>query len=405
MTRPLATFLHQQAEGTVNVFSWKTSLLRCMTAVVLMLGGCGGALASPHANGTTDTTAAPIRHVFIIILENEPFEVTFGPQTPAPYLAQQLTRQGALLTQYFGIGHNSLDNYIALVSGQAPNPATQADCRDFVEFRPTTGKLDDHGQLAGQGCLYPPIVKTIADQLQGAGLSWKGYMEGMGSDPSREAARCGHAAVGDRDATNHETLKDRYADKHNPFVYFHSIIDDAAYCDQHVVALDALATDLARMDTTPNLAFITPDLCHDGHDAPCLNGEKGGLVSADQFLRDWVPRITSSPAFQRDGLLIVTFDEGTDAKACCAEQGLPGGPVPGQYGPGGGRIGAVFLSPFIKPGTVSDTPYNHYSTLKSMEHWFGLDDLGYANQPALAIFGADVFTRPGKGVQQPAPSK
>ncbi|KRE89028.1 phosphoesterase [Frateuria sp. Soil773] len=335
----------------------------------------------------------PVRHVFLIVLENEPFDVTFGAKSLAPYLAHTLPAQGALLSQYYATGHYSLDNYISLISGQAPNPDTQKDCGTYVEFRPTTGKLDANGQLAGQGCVFPAQVKTLADQLHAAGLSWKGYMEGMGSDPAREAAQCGHAAIGSRDHTNGESLKDRYADKHDPFVYFHSIIDDPAYCGAHVVPLDDMANDLRQVTTTPNFAFITPDLCHDGHDAPCRNGEPGGLVSADQFLRTWVPRITASPAFRKDGLLIVTFDEGIDAKACCGEQGLPGGPQPGQYGPGGGRIGAVMLSPFIRPGTVSDHPYNHYSTLRSIEQWFGLPHLGYAKADGVPVFGRDVFTQ------------
>ncbi|MEW9570390.1 alkaline phosphatase family protein [Rhodanobacter sp. Si-c] len=345
---------------------------------------------------TAAHVAVPVRHVFVIVLENEPFDVTFGAQSLAPYLAHELTRQGALLTQYYGTGHYSLDNYISLISGQAPNPATQEDCSQYVEFKATTGKLDANGQLAGSGCVYPSQVKTVADQLRAARFSWKGYMEGMGSDPSRETAQCGHAAIGSRDHSNGESLKDRYADKHDPFVYFHSIIDDPAYCGAHVVPLNDMAKDLENVATTPNYAFITPDLCHDGHDAPCRNGEPGGLVSADAFLRTWVPRITASPAFRKDGVLIITFDEGTDGTACCGEQPLPRGSQPGQYGPGGGRIGAVVLSPFVKPGTISDHPYNHYSTLRSVEQWFSLPYLSYAQPASVPVFGNDVFNqRPG----------
>lgn len=359
------------------------------TLLALLIALC--TTLSGQALARQASPTPPIGHVFIIVLENEPYPVTFGANSLAPYLAHTLPTKGALLPQYFGIGHYSLDNYIALVSGQAPNPDTQADCSVFNEFVPTTGKLDAHGQLAGRGCVYPTSVKTIADQLAAAGFHWKGYMEGMGSDPSRESAQCGHVPIGAHDVTNHESVNDRYADKHNPFVYFHSIIDDHAACGQHVVPLTALLADLKTEASTPNYAFITPDLCHDGHDAPCLNGEPGGLVSADAFLRTWVPRITASPAFRKDGLLIITFDEGTDAAACCGEQALPGGPAPGQYGPGGGRVGAVLLSPFIRPGTVSHRAYNHYSTLRSVEQWFGLPYLGYAGAPHLATFGNDVF--------------
>ncbi|MDE2308749.1 MAG: phosphoesterase [Xanthomonadaceae bacterium] len=356
---------------------------------MLWLGACA---ASPARPSPPPAVAAPVRHVFVIVLENEPYQVTFGAQSLAPYLAHVLPKRGALLPNYYGIGHYSLDNYIAMISGQAPNPATQEDCKVFSEFSRRAPGLDANGQVRGEGCVYPADVRTLADQLESAGLDWKGYMEDMGADPAREAATCGHVAIGAQDVTNHASAKDQYADKHDPFVYFHSIIDDPARCARHVVNLDRLAQDLQHAGSTPNFAFITPNLCHDGHDAPCANGEPGGLVSADAFLRRWVPRILASPAFRRDGLLVITFDEGTDAQACCGEQPLPGGPAPGLQGPGGGRIGAVLLSPFIVPGTVSRAPYNHYSLLRTVEDFFGLPHLGYAGPPQLRAFGRDVFS-------------
>jgi hypothetical protein len=162
-----------------------------------------------------------------------------------------------------------------------------------------------------------------------------------------------------------------------------------------VVPLPELETALRTVDATPNYSFIAPSLCHDGHDRPCKNGEPGGLVSANEFLRHWVPLITNSPAFRKDGLLIVTFDEALsiDATSCCNEQSGPNVQKAGVNGPGGGRIGAVLLSPFIKPGTVSDVPYNHYAMLRSVEDIFGLPYLGYAGQNGLASFGPDVYTQ------------
>ncbi len=355
-------------------------------AVALALSGC---TSTPHAR---QKTAPRFAHVFVIVLENQPFDSTFGAQSAAPYLAHELTAKGALLNRYFGIGHLSLDNYIAMISGQAPNAATQGDCNFLSEFVATDPVLDADGQLHGEGCVYPAAVKTVADQLEAAGFNWKGYMEDMGKDPAREAAACGHAVIGTKDTTNHATPADQYADKHNPFIYFHSIVDDVPRCEKHVVNLDVLAHDLADASSTPNYAFITPNLCHDGHDVPCKNGEPGGLVSADAFLREWVPRITQSPAFKRDGVLIITFDEGVlDSTACCGERGLAGGPQPGLDGPGGGRIGAVLLGASIKPGTVSNVPYNHYSLLRWIEDNFGLAHLGYAGAPGLTPFGDDVF--------------
>jgi phosphatidylinositol-3-phosphatase len=337
------------------------------------------------------TAAPPVRHVFILLLENQSFQVTFGKNSPAPYLADELTAKGALLTQYYGIGHFSLDNYLALISGQAPNAETQADCPTVSNFRLSQPDLDANGQALGMGCLYPPMVKTVADQLEAAKLTWRGYMEDMGNDPARESATCGHTPAGAVERTGRATVKDKYAAKHDPFVYFHSIIDDQVRCDTHVVNLDALPADLRKVETTPNYSFITPNLCNDGHDSKCVDGGLGGFQAIDAFLRKWVSLITSSPAFKKDGLLIITFDEsdsaGSDAStACCGEQGLPGSAqLAGVNGPGGGRIGAVLLSPFIKPGTVSSEPYNHYSTLRYVEDTFGL--------PGLKVFGSDVFKR------------
>jgi hypothetical protein len=126
-----------------------------------------------------------------------------------------------------------------------------------------------------------------------------------------------------------------------------------------------------------------------------VDGQPGGLASADGWLKNWVPAITSSPAFKQDGVLVITFDESdgpqSDATACCGEGPGPNSPQPGITGTGGGRVGALVLSPFTKGGTWSTTPYNHYSLLASIEDTFGLPYLGYAEAPGLNRFGLDVY--------------
>jgi phospholipase C len=345
--------------------------------------------------------AAPqVRHVFLIVLENQSYNVTFGARSQAPYLAQTLAKQGIMLPNYYAIGHSSLDNYIALISGQAPNEATQGDCWTFSEFQLRSPTLDAHGQALGVGCVYPQMVKTLPDELEGAGLSWKAYMEDMGKDRSRESTTCAHSRINTPENLLHATVHDQYAVKHNPFVYFHTIIDDQTRCDAHVVNLDQMPKDLESEASSPNYVFITPNLCNDGHDAPCIDHQPGGLVSADAFLRKWVPIITDSAAFKKDGLLIITFDEsdgqGPDAaSACCDEQALAGARnPPGIQGPGGGRIGAVLISPFITPATTSRVSYNHYSLLRSVAGFFNVAPLGYAAEKNLRPFGADVFNAP-----------
>ena len=340
--------------------------------------------------GPPRTAPPKVGHVFVIVLENEGFDSTFRAGTLAPYLADTLAKRGAFLRQYYGISHFSLPNYIAMISGIAPTRTTQADCSRYADFV-ETGMSPD-GQPIGSGCIYAAHVQTLANQLEAKGLTWKAYMEDMGKDSTREEPTCGHATLGSLDSTARATPGDQYAAKHDPFVYFHAILDTPS-CKRNVVALPALERALRSAGETPNFSFIAPSLCHDGHDRPCVSGEPGGLVSADAFLQHWVPLITSSPAFRADGLLIITFDEALsiDATACCDEQPGPNVLNAGVNGPGGGRVGAVLLSPFIKAGTVSDAAYNHYSLLRSIEDLFGLEHLGYAGRKGLATFGKDVW--------------
>jgi hypothetical protein len=352
------------------------------------------AAAAASAPATTTAATATPGHVWTIVLENKNYEKTFAKDSKAPYLATELPAKGALLPNYYATGHLSLDNYISMVSGQAPNPITQSDCQLFQEFVGAAGGPD--GQAIGQGCVYPAAVKTVADQLVEKKLRYRGYMEDMGDDPARENATCAHPALGGRDNTQSATEKDQYATRHNPFMYFHSIIDDQPGCDKNVVNLSRLDDDLRSASLTPQYSFITPDLCSDGHDEACANPQqKGGYEGINEFLEKWVPKILASPAYKQDGLLIITFDEAEDDDtACCDEPTGPNTPRPGINGSGGGKVGAVLLSPLIEPGTTVDTPINHYGYLRSIEDFFGLEPLGYAGQEGLATFAAmHLFTR------------
>lgn len=437
-------------------------LAMAVSAVVSAFGFSRGH-DEPDRVEAVKTSAAKIKHVFVIVLENKNFDDTFGTSTQDPYLQKTLVPMGALLRQYYGTGHVSLDNYLSMISGQAATQDTDNDCMSELNSAMPNyndvnqiGTTPDGQVIAKGGCIYGKEIKTLPEQLVERGLTWKGYMEDMGNDPARESATCGHPKIGSAtDGTSAfeapsaaVPLGDGYATRHNPFVYFHSIIDSPS-CATNVVNLNQLPADLETLETTPNYVFITPNLCHDGHDGSgtgekgktCVNGEPGGLTSADAFLKNWVLKILASRAYQQDGLIVITFDEGNytlssksdpatgqnivditfPGESCCGQ--LPGpnldGVRPSRHtfvntptlvrsfvinGFGGDRIGAVLLSPFVKPGTVSDTPYNHYSLLRSLEDIFRLKGhLGYAaNQPeahyVLKTIGddQDVFQARGK---------
>ena len=368
-----------------------TPRFRVAAAALTALVAAGVAVATTQTGQAAPSATAissyvpPAKHVFVINIENKGYDKTWGTGSAAPYLSQELRSKGVLLNTYYGTAHNSQPDYVAQISGQGPNPQMQADCQNYSTFV-GSGTVNP-GQAVGNGCIFPASVPTVADQLTRGGLTWKGYMEDMGTP-------CRHPAPDTVDPTQRATVGDQYAVRHNPFMYF-SAITDSPGCAQHVVDLSALSADLGSVATTPNLTYITPNLCSDGHDAPCVDGRPGGLTSVDEWMKVWVPRILASPAYQADGMLVITSDESdgpqSDASACCGESPGPNSPMPGISGLGGGRIGALVLSRYTAPGTWSTTSYNHYSLLASIEDIFHLPYLGYAGSTGLNRFALDVY--------------
>jgi hypothetical protein len=189
-----------------------------------------------------------------------------------------------------------------------------------------------------------------------------------------------------------------YATFRNPFVYFHSLIDSSA-CASNDVGLDKLAGDLTNAKGTPSFSYIVPDLCHDASPTPCASGAPAGLPAAEGFLKQVVPEILHSKAYKENGLLAITTDQApssgefADSSSCCGQPQFPNLPAPSSaLGPeGGGQVGALLLSPFIKQG-VSQEPYNHFSLLRTIEDLFGLPHLGYAGLSKVSSFEPSIFS-------------
>ncbi len=236
----------------------------------------GGTAEDGHAPRPPAETPAPVSspppapgglpafsHVFIVVMENQEFGSVIGNPT-APYI-NSLAQSYGLATQYYGITHPSLPNYLALTAGSTFGIAS--DC--------TT-------------CFVNAI--NIVDQVEASGRSWKAYLEDMPS-----ACYLGASAG-------------NYALKHNPFLYFTDIRNDPARCAAHVVPFTRFATDLAG-GAAPNYVWITPNLCHDMHDCPVSAG--------DRWLQSVVPSILTSAPYRDGGILFITFDEGTTSAGCC----------------------------------------------------------------------------------------
>ena len=181
---------------------------------------CPAGSASAAPGGHRGLSA--VRHVWVIELENQGYAQSFGTPSADPYLAKTLPRMGALLENYYAIGHASADNYIAQVSGQAPDLGTQADCPLWIPF-PGHVVAGPYHQVLGGGPLevHPAAVPTLGNQLSAAGRSWAAYLQDMGNDPGRDntvstvrGPACGHPATWSADRTRRAERGDQYAARH-----------------------------------------------------------------------------------------------------------------------------------------------------------------------------------------------
>lgn len=179
---------------------------------------------------------------------------------------------------------------------------------------------------------------TLPDLIEASGRTWKGYFEDMPRP----------CYAGDTNI---------YVQKHNPFMYFDGIRLDEARCQRSVVPLTQLNTDLAAGDL-PDFALIIPNLCNDAHDCE--------VSIADAWLDQWVSPLMYTPAYEEGGLIVLTWEEGQGEHTCC---GLT---------TGGGRVATILISKQVQQGLEDDTPYTHYSLLKTICEAWGLPYLGRA---------------------------
>ncbi len=366
-------------------------------------GGSGKGGSNTPASGGASSKLPPVKHVFVIMLSDQPYASVFGPTAAAPYLAKTLEHKGELLVRYYAVAHQQLANEIALISGQGPTVETAANCPNYSAIAPATIGADE--QVTGSGCVYPSSTQTLPGQLAAKHLPWRAYVEAMGEGAGAESGGadgdCGHPALGAADPAAAATppAGQTYATWRNPFVYF-SALTGAPSCEAHDVGIDQLSADLATPSRTPSFAYIAPDLCHDGSPTPCASGAPAGMAAAEGFLERVVPEITGSKAYKESGLLAITVDEApssgefADSSSCCGQPQFPNLPASTSAlgPPGGGQVGALLLSPYIAKAGVSQEPYNHFSLLRTIEDLFGLAHLGYAGLSKVNSFEPSIFS-------------
>jgi len=304
-----------------------------LVAALLLVAGCGQAspgrslavgapLALPRSHGS---------HVVVIVMENAEYGEVIG-STAAPYVNALASRYG-LATASFAITHPSLPNYLALTGGSTHG--VSSDCTDC--------------QVS---------AKNIVDQLEAAGISWNAYLEDAPTPCFRGASAAG------------------YAKKHNPFLYYRDIADSPSRCDR-LVGFGQLAAAL-RSGRLPSYAWISPNLCDDGHDC--------GVAAGDRFLARTVPALLRE--LGPHGFLVVTWDEGGSNDECCAAAR-------------GGHVATVLAGPDVLRGGRERRPVDHYGTLATIEEALGLPLLaGAADSRAGRL--TPLFARPPQTMLKPA---
>ncbi len=309
--------------------------------------------------------APPLKHVFVIMMENTGYTDLLSPSNTNTAFIQQLAARNGLATNYFGVTHVSLPNYIAATSGQ-----TWGSNSDDIAQAPAF----DH--------------QNLVDQLEAAGVSWKAYMENLPAPGSLVTS----------------TPDGLYVRKHNPFLMYPDVFNNPARAG-NVVPLTQLSTDLAT-GNVPQFVWITPNICNDMHGGPSAcpfpnspndANQQALYKDGDTFLRTWVGAITHSKAWTGHSAIFITWDEGgfsasppfgpTDINPGPDSPILPATPVDPSTGNGGDLAGGTTYGgghvPMIVVARgvghrVDSTFADHYSLLQTIEQNFGLPLLGNA---------------------------
>jgi phospholipase C len=342
-----------------------------VVAVAFLLGAVVGpmtanaGLANNSGRGGPPPGAPPLKHVFVIMMENTSYDDLLSPSNPNTAFIQQLAANNGLATNYFGVTHVSLPNYIATTSGQTWN-----------------SNSDDTAQA--------PLFnhQNLVDQLEAARVSWKAYMEDL-------------PFAGD---LVDQTPDGLYVRKHNPFLMYPDVYNNPARADS-VVPLTQLSTDLST-GNVPQFVWITPNICNDMHGGaptcPFPSSPTDPLQAAlyqdgDNFLRTWVGAITHSKAWTGHSAIFITWDEGgfedespfgpTDISPGPDSPILPatpadpttggGGDLAGGTVYGGGHVPMIVVARGV--GHRVDSAFaGHYSLLQTIEQNFRLPLLGNA---------------------------
>ncbi|HEX2321446.1 MAG TPA: alkaline phosphatase family protein [Streptosporangiaceae bacterium] len=307
----------------------------------------GARVSAPGA--TTAENVPSFGHVFLIIGENTTY--SHLTTTNAPYLMDSVRPHAAWLSNYYAATHWSQANYVALVTGQF-----------------TRCEQQDYGIACHQN------IDNLYHQLDQAKLTWKVWLEAG-------KAKCDTGSGGSCTSDTPCPLTGFYTTG-NPPILFDNIEGPGGVWSATTPSQECLANDVpAGTDNDGMVTFndalasgdvarfnmVIPNGCDDG-EANC-KPVNNRYTQFDNFLAREVPQIESSPAFDNNSVIIITYDEDERAGGLAAKNGLGSG----------GHVVCAIISPMAVPGSY-DQKYYHYSVLRTVEDGFRLSSyLGDAN--------------------------
>jgi phosphatidylinositol-3-phosphatase len=321
-------------------------------------------------------------HILVIILENHGSDQIIGNPN-APNLNRLASSYGSA-TRFYGEVHPSEANYIAMIGGDT------FGIHDDDAWYCERGNPDRY--CSSQHSIDPYVNHTITsrsliDQLADHGLTWKGYFESI-PEPGSLAVY-----FPDRNTPVPGLPNELYGSKHNGFINFRIVQSDPNLANKFV-GFDSLYDDLAR-GQVPHYAHIVPNQCNDMHglggpNVPddCRGADGKRIARGDSVVGELVARIEASPIWTAPGnaAIVITWDEGISSPQDVGPQGCCGFDKVSAANFGGGHIPTFVLTNHGPRGLVDETPYNHYSLLRTTEEALGIEEyLGHANDIALGV--------------------
>jgi phosphatidylinositol-3-phosphatase len=351
-----------------------------LIAALVVIVAVGYAVSTRDKASASGPTPA-IKHLYVIMMENRRTDEIIGNTADAPYI-NMLAQRYNLATNYYGVTHPSLPNYLALLSGDTQGifddcmPGTTSFCppAEFIPGKEYPGLLLTQAQVDHEQAQPHFFTGTnLVDQLESHGLTWRAYMEAL-PNIGYTGEYFGHRL---------------YAAKHNPFVYFSDIATNPTRMAKvGPFTLDGFKQDLAG--DVPNLVWISPNQCNDMHDlspenataenlAACAKTDNGAdhsvIQLGDKYLSQVVPLIMGSKTWNEGSTIAIVWDENDYSgwTGCChSPVGVD------QTILGGGNAPAIFITSRGGQRVSDTTAYNHYNLLASIERMWGLPCLANA---------------------------